>query len=63
MPQNPTTAKSATEQTMDLRNTTKVSRIPHHDQGMYVWRQQVSGHELNHTSIDPQQKAKYAMVS
>ena len=51
--------KTVTEQIMSLRNT----RSPHHGQGIYVWRQQVSGRELNYTSIHPQLKAQYVIIS
>ena len=57
-------AKTATEQIMELRNTLKYLGVPiMTNKGLYVWRQQVSSNELNHTSIHPQQKAQYAIIS
>ena len=38
-------------------------RSSHHEQGIYVWRQQVSSHKLNHSLIHPQQKAQYVIIS
>ena len=55
-------AKTATAHIIDLRNTLRYLS-PHHEQGIYVWRQQVCGREFNHTSINPQQKTQYVIIS
>ena len=41
----------------------KIPLSPHHEHGIYVWRQQICDHKLNHNSIHPQQKAQHVSIS